>query len=406
MFPQTLCKKAGFKNLVLVDPRLRFRCSPGLFLARIDSVPAATAKLRKERAKIADLEIVTDPEAAAEEAGLRYVSDEQPGYTRKHKGDGFEYFDTEGKPIKDEQRILRINRLAIPPAYKDVWICPTPNGHIQATGRDDRGRKQYRYHERWREVRDENKYERMIVFGQALPKIRRRLNKDLALPGLPRNKVLATVVQLLERTFIRVGNEEYARENKSFGLTTMRNRHVDVDGSNMRFSFRGKSGVNHEVDVDDRRVAKIVKKLQDLPGQELFQYVDKEGEKHSVTSEDVNDYLREITGQDFTAKDFRTWAGTVLGAMALQAQDAFENKTQAKKNVKHAISAVAKILGNTPAVCRKCYVHPAVLETYLDGDLIEGLKQQTEKTLSESLPDLRSDEAAVLSFLQERLAKK
>jgi DNA topoisomerase-1 len=369
-------------------------------------VPAATAKLRKEKKKIAELEIVTEPEAAAEEAGLRYVSDDQPGYTRKRKGDGFEYFDTEGKPIKDEQRILRINRLAIPPAYKDVWICPTPNGHIQATGRDDRGRKQYRYHERWREVRDENKYERIIVFGQALPKIRRRLNKDLALPGLPRNKVLATVVQLLERTFIRVGNEEYARENKSFGLTTMRNRHVDVDGSNVRFNFRGKSGVNHEVDVDDRRVAKIVKKLQDLPGQELFQYLDKEGEKHSVTSEDVNDYLREITGQDFTAKDFRTWAGTVLGAMALQAQDAFENKTQAKKNVKDAISAVAKILGNTPAVCRKCYLHPAVLETYLDGDLIEGLKQQTEKTLSESLPDLRSDEAAVLSFLQERLAKK
>jgi DNA topoisomerase-1 len=369
-------------------------------------VPAATAKLRKEKKKIAAIEIVIEPEATAEEAGLRYVSDEQPGYTRKRKGDGFEYFDTEGKPIKDEQRILRINRLAIPPAYKDVWICPTPNGHIQATGRDDRGRKQYRYHERWREVRDENKYERIIVFGQALPKIRRRLNKDLTLPGLPRNKVLATVVQLLERTFIRVGNEEYARENKSFGLTTMRNRHVDVDGSNVRFSFRGKSGVNHEVDVDDRRVAKIVKKLQDLPGQELFQYLDKEGEKHSVTSEDVNDYLREITGQDFTAKDFRTWAGTVLGAMALRAQDAFENETQAKKNVKDAISAIAKILGNTPAVCRKCYVHPAVLETYLDGDLIEGLKQQTEKTLSESLPDLRADEAAVLSFLQERLAKK
>ena len=369
-------------------------------------MPGATAKLRREKKKIAELEIVTDPEAAAEEAGLRYVSDDQPGYTRKRKGDGFEYFDTERKPIKDEQRILRINRLAIPPAYEDVWICPTPNGHIQATGRDDRGRKQYRYHERWREVRDENKYERMIVFGQALPRIRRRLTKDLALPGLSRNKVLATVVQLLERTFIRVGNEEYARENKSFGLTTMRNRHVDVDGSNVRFNFRGKSGVNREVDIDDRRVAKIVRKLQDLPGQELFQYLDKEGEKHGVTSEDVNNYLREITGQDFTAKDFRTWAGTVLAAMALQAQDAFANKTQAKKNVKDAISAVAKILGNTPAVCRKCYVHPAVLETYLDGDLIEGLKQKTEKTLSESLPDLRSDEAAVLSFLQERLAKK
>src|SRR5439155_568417 len=311
-----------------------------------------------------------------------------------------------GELIRDEQRLLRIKRLAIPPAWTEVWVSPLANGHIQATGRDARGRKQYLYHERWREVSDENKYDRIISFGKALPKIRRRIARDLALPGLSRNKVLATVVQLLERTFIRVGNEEYARENKSFGLTTMRNRHVDVAGSNMRFNFRGKSGVNREVDIDDRPVAKIVRKLQDLPGQELFQYLDKEGEKHGVTSEDVNNYLREITGQDFTAKDFRTWAGTVLAAMALQAQDAFANKTQAKKNVKDAISAVAKILGNTPAVCRKCYVHPAVLETYLDGDLIEGLKQKTEKTLSESLPDLRSDEAAVLSFLQERLAKK
>src|SRR6266699_5780603 len=355
----------------------------------------AFAKKRHGKRQISDTKIAADSLEAAEDAGLRYVSDDQPGSSRQRNGEEFEYLDQKGKPIRDEQRLLRIKRLAIPPAWTDVWICPSPNGHIQATGRDARRRKQYRYHDRWREICDENKFDRLSAFAQALPKIRRQIAKDLKLPGLSRQKVLATVVRLLERTFIRVGNEEYARENKSFGLTTMRNRHVDVEGSTVRFNFRGKSGVNREVDVDNRRVAKIVKKLQDLPGQELFKYVDKEGEKHSVTSEDVNDYLREITGQDFTAKDFRTWAGTVLAAMALQAQDAFENKTQAKKNVKDAISAVAKILGNTPAVCRKCYVHPAVLETYLDGDLIEGLRQKTEKTLSESLPDLRSDEAAV-----------
>ncbi|MDQ2824094.1 MAG: DNA topoisomerase IB, partial [Verrucomicrobiota bacterium] len=275
-------------------------------------MPAPAKKLRNEKKKTADLNALTDPEEAAEDAGLRYVSDDQPGYTRKAKGDDFEYFDTDGKPIRDEQRLLRIKRLAIPPAYTDVWICPSPNCHIQATGRDARRRKQYRYHERWREVRDENKYERMAMFGEALPKIRRRVKKDLALPGLPRNKVLATIVQLLERTFIRVGNEEYARENKSFGLTTMQDRHVDVKGSNLRFTFRGKSGIKHDVDVTDRHIAKIISKLQDLPGQDLFQYVNDEGERCDLTSQDVNDYLREITGQDFTAKDFRTWAGTVL----------------------------------------------------------------------------------------------
>ena len=255
-------------------------------------------------------------------------------------------------------------------------------------------------------MRDENKYEKMILFGQALSKIRRRINKDLGLPGLPREKVLATVVQLLEGTFIRVGNEEYAKDNKSFGLTTMQNRHIAVQGAKLRFRFRGKSGVAHDIPFEDRRVAKIIKKLQDLPGQEVFQYLDEQGEVRNLTSDDVNAYLQEITGEDFTAKDFRTWAGTVLTAMALQGQEAFENKTQAKKNLKDAISAVAKVLGNTPAVCRKCYVHPAVLETYLSGNLIEGLKTRTEKTLEESLGDLRADEAAVLSFLQERLAQK
>jgi DNA topoisomerase I len=373
-------------------------------LARIVSMPAKT--LRREKKKIDEIEIAPDPVEVAEEAGLRYVSDDQPGYTRKRKGDDFEYFDTEGKSIRDETRLLRLKRIGIPPAYEDVWICPSPNGHIQATGRDARGRKQYRYHERWREVRDENKYDRMVVFGKALPKIRRRVNRDLKLRGLPRQKVLATVVQLLGRTFIRVGNEEYAKENKSFGLTTMRNRHVDVTATKLKFTFRGKSGKEHEIDVTDRRLAKIIRQLQDLPGQEVFQYLNDKEERREVTSEDVNEYLREITGEDFTAKDFRTWAGTVLAAIALNAQDAFENKTQAKKNIKDAIAAVAKILGNTPAICRKCYVHPAVLETYLDGGMIEGLKQKTEETLERKRGDLKSEEAAVMGFLRARLEKK
>jgi DNA topoisomerase-1 len=368
-------------------------------------VPPRTSanRLRKEKAKIANIEVAPDPVEVAEDAGLRYVSDDQPGYSRKRKGDDFEYLDTEGKRIRDETRLLRIRRLAIPPAYRDVWICPSANGHIQATGRDARGRKQYRYHERWREARDENKYDRMLVFGKALPKIRRRVNKDLALRGLPRNKVLATVVQLLERTFIRIGNEEYAKENKSFGLTTMRNRHVDVTGEKLKFSFKGKSGVQHEVDVSDRRLAKIIRQLQDLPGQDVFQYVNGDGEKRTVTSQDVNEYLREITGEEFTAKDFRTWAGTVLAAMALNSQEAFKNKTQANKNIKDAIAAVSKILGNTPTVCRKCYVHPAVLETYLNGGMIEGLRQKTEETLSKKLRHMRSEEAAIMSFLQASL---
>src|SRR5256885_5211310 len=363
-------------------------------------------KLRAEKKKIDEIDIAPDPIEVAEEAGLRYVSDESPGYTRKARGDDFEYFDTDGKRIRDETRLLRIKRLAIPPAYRNVWICPSPNGHIQATARDARGRKQYRYHERWREVRDENKYDRMVVFGKALPKIRRRADRDLKRRGLPREKVLATVVQLLERTFIRIGNEEYAKENKSFGLTTMRSRHVDVTATKLKFSFRGKSGKQYDVGVTDRRLANIIRQLQDLPGQEVFQYLNDEGERRKVSSEDVNDYLREITGEDFTAKDFRTWAGTVLAAMALNAQEAFENKSQAKKNIKDAISAVAKILGNTPAVCRKCYVHPAVLETYLNGAMIEGLKMRTAETLERKLGDLRAEEAAGVRFLQARMTKE
>jgi DNA topoisomerase-1 len=295
------------------------------------------------------------------------------------------------------QRLLRIKCLAIPPAWSDVWICPAPNGHIQATGRDARRRKQYRYHERWREIRDENKFDRLVNFGKALPKIRRRVKKDLALSGLPREKVLATIVQLLERSLIRVGNEEYARENKSFGLTTMQDRHVDVKGSKLRFRFRGKSGRQHEVDVTDRRIARIISKLQDLPGQNLFQYLDDEGKVRDITSQDVNEYLREIAGEDFTAKDFRTWAGTVLAAIALSAAGEFETKKQAKANIKNAIEAVAKILGNTPAICRQCYIHPAVLEVYLNGNSIDGLKQGTEEELAQ---------AAVLKLLQNALSEK
>jgi DNA topoisomerase-1 len=340
--------------------------------------------------------VANESAEAAEQAGLQYVSDDRPGYVRRAKDGDFEYLDTEGKRIRGEQRLLRIKRLAIPPAWTDVWICPSPSGHIQATGRDARGRKQYRYHDRWRELRDENKFDRLAGFAKALPKIRRRVKQDLRLPGLPQQKVLATVVQLLERTFIRVGNEEYARENKSFGLTTMKNRHVKVDGPQLRFRFRGKSGRQHEVDVTDRRIAKIVSKCQDLPGQNLFQYVNN-GEVREVTSQDVNDYLREISGENFTAKDFRTWAGTLLAAIALNLHEKFESQKQAKTKIKTAICAVAELLGNTPAICRRCYVHPAVLETYLDGREIAGLADamKTPQNIN-----LRAVERAILKFLR------
>jgi len=339
---------------------------------------------------------VTNPAAAANDAGLYYENDNRVGYRRRANSDHFEYLDTEAKRIRDKQRLLRIKRLAIPPAWTDVWICPSPNGHIQATGRDARGRKQYRYHDRWREMRDENKFGRLADFAKVLPKIRRRVARDIRLADLPREKVLATVVRLLERTFIRIGNEEYARANKSFGLTTIKNRHVTVKGPHLRFRFRGKSGRQHEVDMTDRRIAKIVSKCQDLPGQDLFQYVTDEGEVRSITSQDVNDYLSEITSENFTAKDFRTWAGTVLAAIALNAQAGFETKKQAKANVKTAICAVAELLGNTPAICRKCYVHPAIIEVYLNGVQIPGL---TEAMQPPERVDLRAVEAAVLKFL-------
>jgi DNA topoisomerase-1 len=348
----------------------------------------------------------TDPPAAAKAAGLRYVHDDRPGIRREPAGDGFRYLDAKGEPVDDEAPLKRIKSLAIPPAWTDVWICPHANGHLQATGRDARGRKQYRYHPKWREVRDEVKYERMINFGKALPKIRKEVDRALALPGLPREKVLATIVYLLEATMMRIGNDEYARENKSYGLTTLRNRHVRIDGSEVEFRFRGKSGVYQDVKVHDRRLARIIQRTRDLPGQDLFQYLDEDGETHTVGSSDVNDYLRTITGEDYTAKDFRTWSGTVLAAMALQEFEAVDSDAQAKKNIVRAIESVAERLGNTPSVCRKCYVHPAVLDAYLDGTMLEGLRARAEESLVEDLKDLQPEEAAVLAMLERRLAQE
>jgi DNA topoisomerase-1 len=345
-----------------------------------------------------------DPPAAAKAAGLRYVHDDRPGIRREPVKDGFRYIDAKGEPVEDEATLKRIKSLAIPPAWTDVWICPQANGHLQATGRDARGRKQYRYHAKWRTVRDEVKYERMIRFGKALPQIRKEVDRALSLPGLPREKVLATIVYLLEATMMRIGNDEYARENKSYGLTTLRNRHVRIDGSEVEFRFRGKSGVYHDVKVHDRRLARIIQRTRDLPGQDLFEYLDDDGQPHTVNSADVNDYLHAITGEDYTAKDFRTWSGTVLAAMALQEFEKVDSDAQAKKNVVRAIETVSEKLGNTPSVCRKCYVHPAVLDAYMDGTMLEGLRALAEEQLVEELQDLQPEEAAVLAMLEKRLA--
>jgi DNA topoisomerase-1 len=345
-----------------------------------------------------------DPTESARAAGLRYVADTAPGITRRRAGKSFSYRDGDGRPIRDRATLDRIRSLAIPPAWTDVWICPSPRGHVQATGRDARGRKQYRYHPKWHQIRDETKYERMLAFGRALPAIRKRVERDLARPGLPREKVLAAVVKLLEATLIRVGNDEYARTNRSFGLTTLKDRHVAVEGSTLRFRFRGKSGVMHEIGLRDRRLATIVKRCQDLPGQELIQYLDDEGQPRDVESADVNQYLREIAGEEFTAKDFRTWAGTVLAAQALQEIESFDTQAQAKKNVVRAIESVAQRLGNTPSVCRKCYVHPIVIEAYLEDGTIQVVREQIERELAEELHELRPEEAAVMALLRSKMA--
>jgi DNA topoisomerase-1 len=346
-----------------------------------------------------------DPVAAAKAAHLRYVGDHMPGIRRERNEDGtFRYIDVHGDVITDEKTLARIKSLGIPPAYTDVWICPISHGHLQATGRDARGRKQYRYHARWREVRDATKYDRMLAFGDALPRIRERVERDLARPGLPREKVLATIVRLLEKTRIRVGNEEYAQSNDSYGLTTLRNDHVDVQGQKLHFHFRGKHGKEHRIDLKDARVAKIVAKLHELDGQELFQWVDPDGTLHHITSGDVNAYLQEISGGEFTAKDFRTWGGTVLAALCLATAEAAESQTKAKHAVAEAIRQVSQRLGNTPAICRKCYVHPTVLDSYMDGSMARELVLSAAKDPAErNAIELTPEESAVLSFLRARL---
>lgn len=340
---------------------------------------------------------------AAEEVGLRYVDDRRPGLTRKRSGTGFRYLDAKGAPVRDPATLARIKALAIPPAYTDVWVCPRPDGHIQATGRDAKGRKQYRYHPDFRQARETDKFARIMAFADALPGLRRRVDADMRRPGLPRDKVLATVVHLLETTLIRVGNDDYARANKSYGLTTLRDPHVRVDGAEMTFRFTGKSGKAWDVSLKDRRVARIVKACQDLPGQELFQYLDPDGVQRDVTSSDVNAYLREIAGEDFTAKDFRTWAGTVLAALALREFEAFDTEAGAKRNVRAAIESVAGRLGNTPTICRKCYIHPQILDCYLEGEMLLQVKDAVETELTEDLSSLRPEEVAVLGLLHKRL---
>jgi DNA topoisomerase-1 len=340
--------------------------------------------------------VPADSAEAAHDAGLSYTSDWEPGIRRVRKGAGFQYLYPNGRKVRDPATLKRIKSLTIPPAWKDVWICARPRGHLQATGRDARGRKQSSYHPRWRETRAADKYARLVGFARALPRIRARVARDLKLRGLPPEKVIATIVRLLETTFARVGNEEYARENRSFGLTTLRDRHVRIRGATVRFLYRGKSGREIEVGITDRRVASVVKRCEELPGQMLFQYVDESGERRTVTSDDVNSYLQETTGEDFTAKDFRTWAGTVLAAGALRDLARFQSESEARHNVVAAIDGVARKLGHTRAICRRAYVHPAVIDTYLDGALDRALdtRRATEGGR------LRVDEAAVLALLK------
>ena len=347
---------------------------------------------------IKNLKLPVEPIVSAKEAGLRYVTDTKPGITRKKRGKNFVYLQADGKLLRDREELIRIKRLAIPPAWTDIWICPSNNGHLQATGRDVRGRKQYRYHSRWREVRDSTKYDRMMDFAKALPKIRKRVQRDLKRQGLPREKILATLVRLLEKTLIRIGNDEYARDNQSYGLTTMRNRHAKVSGDRSTFEFSGKSHRRHVISVDDPTLAKIVKRCRDLPGYELFQYVDPDGQHQKLHSDDVNQYLREITGEDFSAKDFRTWSGTVMAFLALKQFPKFASSTRATRNVVQAIEAVSRVLGNTVAVCKKCYIHPAILDSYLNGSWFRNGPRTSKPKRGTS--KLRAEEIAVMTLLQ------
>ncbi|HJU20248.1 MAG TPA: DNA topoisomerase IB [Stellaceae bacterium] len=351
--------------------------------------PAATAAL--------------EPATAAKLARLRYVRDDRPGITRHKSKGGFVYRRPDGERVRDAATLKRIRALAIPPAWTAVWICPDPQGHVQATGRDARGRKQYRYHPRWRTVRDESKFAKMLVFGRVLPLIRARVAADLGRKGLPRERVLAAIVRLMELTLFRIGNPEYAKENKHFGLTTLRGRHIAIEGAHIHLNFRGKGGIRYESDINDRRLANIIKGCRDLPGYELFQYLDADGNRHTVDSADVNDYLREISGEEITAKDFRTWAATNLAALALQEFAEFDSAAERHKAILRAAEQVAKHLGNTPTICRRCYIHPAIFEGYLDGTLLDSLRQQTHAYLTQNINGMSAEEAAVTAFLQLRL---
>ena len=349
---------------------------------------------------------IIDAQEAAENAGLVYVTDDSPGISRESFQEKFRYRDAKGNVITDEKTLTRIGLLAIPPAYTNVWICNKSNGHMQATGRDAKGRKQYRYHARFRQVRDSTKYEHMLDFAKALPAIRYRLDADLKQRKLTREKVLAAVAYLLETTMIRIGNADYAKQNKSYGLTTLEHRHVEIEGAELRFNFKGKSGKQWRLKLKDRRIAKIVKASQDLPGERLFQYIGEDGEQYDVTSNDINAYLKEISGTDITAKDFRTWNGTVLAALALAEYKKVDSHAAAKRNVRAAIEAVAARLGNTPTVCRKCYIHPEVFESYLSDKLVLEARDAIEKEIRDEVSQLRPEEAVVLAFLQRRLAAK
>jgi DNA topoisomerase-1 len=348
---------------------------------------------------------IVDSKDAATSVGLTYASTDAPGLSRRRVGRGFTYRGPNGDRLVDRASLDRIRALAIPPAWTSVWICSDPNGHIQAVGADEKGRKQYRYHVKFREAREGVKFEHMMTFGDALPRIRRQVHADMAASGLGRSKVLATVVHLLETTMIRIGNESYAKENKSYGLTTLLVRHVSVDGADMKFHFKGKSGKTWRLGVRDRRVARIVKNCQELPGQHLFQYIDSTGNLQVVTSSDVNAYLREVSGAEITAKDFRTWAGTVLAAMALSEFEKADSAARAKKNITRAIERVSARLGNTPTICRKCYVHPEVVSAYLDGRLALDIEEQIDDQPRDDLEKLRPVEAAVLSFLRAHIAR-
>jgi DNA topoisomerase-1 len=367
--------------------------------ASIDNAPVTASSERRRRVDTAKHH---EFRTAATSAGLRYVTDGFSGISRRRSGKGWSYFNPDGTLIADAHTRKRINALAIPPAWTNVWICPDPDGHIQVTARDARGRKQYRYHPSYREARDQSKFCRMLEFSEILPALRERVERDLRATELSRRQILATVVHLLDRTLIRVGNDEYARENRSYGLTTLRRKHVEVNGTLLRFSFRGKSGVDHSVALNDLKLARIVQRCHDLPGQEIFQYLDAFGKRKPISSDDVNDYLREASGRDITAKDFRTWGGTMVAAVALRTMGPASSRREADRNIVRALDAVAERLGNTRAVCRKYYVHPALINAYHLGLTAPAPPAEARKSRRrESQAALRRDELVVLQFLQE-----